>query len=446
VYYALPAYPEDAMWKLVSLLVLLSFPALATTYYVSPTGRDTNAGTSTTAPFLTIQHAAQLTHPGDIVDVMTGSYGPLNIPHSGTAAAWITYQAYPGQHPVVNKTDAVANGIQLGTSNRPVSYITIQGFTIVGNAGKYTLAQAMAQTPGGADWRFNGSCIDAYPADHHIKIIGNDVSLCPGTGILAPGDYIWIYGNNVHNNAYWSPTARSGITIKGTNSDTSPAAKIFVFDNAVHDNQQYVCSGLVTTPTCWITDGQGIIVDTNNSTLTKDPTVTFNPAAGYSGRVEIYNNVSYHNGGRGIIAHRSQHVDIYNNTTFWNDLTPDQQASGGEIVVTHCDDVRVENNIEYGNPVAAMSYPIIYAGTNVVFDYNVLFNGLAIAPIGPHDLVGDPSFDPVGPYNFHLLAGSIAVWTGEGTLVPAADFDGYNRASLGPPTRGAFAKYINPAM
>src|SRR6266404_5609073 len=42
-------------------------------YYVSPTGSDSNAGTSA-APFLTIQHAANVVNPGDMVIVRDGTY------------------------------------------------------------------------------------------------------------------------------------------------------------------------------------------------------------------------------------------------------------------------------------------------------------------------------------------------------------------------------------
>src|SRR5690348_581584 len=61
--------------SIFALAVLLCHvrSALATTYYVSATGSDTNSGTSTTAPFLTIQKAANLTQPGDTVNVMNGT-------------------------------------------------------------------------------------------------------------------------------------------------------------------------------------------------------------------------------------------------------------------------------------------------------------------------------------------------------------------------------------
>jgi hypothetical protein len=91
--------------------------ALATTYYVSAAGKDSNSGTSTTAPFLTIKKAADLTKPGDIVNVMDGTYGPFIISHAGSqSGGYITYQAYPGQHPTVLKNGTTWDGIQIWNS------------------------------------------------------------------------------------------------------------------------------------------------------------------------------------------------------------------------------------------------------------------------------------------------------------------------------------------
>ena len=41
--------------------------SVATTYYVSARGSDSNNGTSISTPFLTIQNAAGRTNPGDTV-------------------------------------------------------------------------------------------------------------------------------------------------------------------------------------------------------------------------------------------------------------------------------------------------------------------------------------------------------------------------------------------
>jgi hypothetical protein len=71
--------------------------AIATDYYVSPTGNDANAGTSSGAPLKYIQTAIDKTVAGDFVRLMPGTHvvkpGDLNITFSGkrgTAAAPIT--------------------------------------------------------------------------------------------------------------------------------------------------------------------------------------------------------------------------------------------------------------------------------------------------------------------------------------------------------------------
>jgi hypothetical protein len=69
------------------------------TYYVSPGGSDTAAGTEG-APFRTIQRAASLVGAGDTVVVRAGTYAGFQLgwdfPQSGTAAQPITFKADPG--------------------------------------------------------------------------------------------------------------------------------------------------------------------------------------------------------------------------------------------------------------------------------------------------------------------------------------------------------------
>jgi hypothetical protein len=116
-----------------------------TTYYVSSEiGNANNAGTSMGAPLATLQAAADLVKPGDTVLVMNGTYtGPsggtvLNIATSGTASAPITFEAAPGQTPVID-----SSGTWIGI-NIEASYIVINGFTVKGDAANYTLSQALA--------------------------------------------------------------------------------------------------------------------------------------------------------------------------------------------------------------------------------------------------------------------------------------------------------------
>src|SRR5262249_31357167 len=66
----------------VSIMISVSVPAPpgpGTTYYVSPTGSDSNPG-SEAAPFKTIQKAADIVNPGDAVIVEDGVY-TMGTPH-----------------------------------------------------------------------------------------------------------------------------------------------------------------------------------------------------------------------------------------------------------------------------------------------------------------------------------------------------------------------------
>src|ERR1700733_2770759 len=116
-----------------------------TTYYVSSEiGSNNNAGTSATAPLASLQAAANLVQPGDTVEVMNGTYTKggngdvLDITTSGTASVPITFEAAPGQTPVINSSGSW-NAINIEASN-----IVVSGFTVVGDAANYTLQSALA--------------------------------------------------------------------------------------------------------------------------------------------------------------------------------------------------------------------------------------------------------------------------------------------------------------
>jgi parallel beta-helix repeat protein len=81
---------------------------LSTTWYVSQSGSNTNAGTAA-APFRTIQEAANVAGPGDTVLIHSGTYRETVTPaRSGTAAAPITYKPYGDGTVTVSGTNVVS--------------------------------------------------------------------------------------------------------------------------------------------------------------------------------------------------------------------------------------------------------------------------------------------------------------------------------------------------
>lgn len=118
------------------LWVLVGFgcglPGLAATYYVATSGHDTNAGTLS-APWRSVQKAANTLAPGDTVLVRDGIYPEAVVVNvSGNAAAGpVTFQNYPGETPVVDGAGLIVPdgnaGLFLITDRR---HVTIQGFEI----------------------------------------------------------------------------------------------------------------------------------------------------------------------------------------------------------------------------------------------------------------------------------------------------------------------------
>ena len=82
-------------------LVRFAPTALAATYYVSPSGSDAAAGTQV-APFATVQFGAGKLNPGDVLVLRAGDYHEsVTVTRSGTSAAPILIQNYPGETAVL---------------------------------------------------------------------------------------------------------------------------------------------------------------------------------------------------------------------------------------------------------------------------------------------------------------------------------------------------------
>jgi len=92
------------------LLTLTLASSAAADLHVATTGKDSNPGTSS-APFRTIQHAADLAQPGDTITVHAGVYRErITPPRGGTSnKARIVYQAAPGEKVTITGAEPVGN-------------------------------------------------------------------------------------------------------------------------------------------------------------------------------------------------------------------------------------------------------------------------------------------------------------------------------------------------
>ena len=360
-----------------------------TTYYVSSEiGNNNNAGTSQNAPLASLQAAANVVKPGDTVQVMNGTYtapaygAALDITTSGAASAPITFEAAPGQTPVIDSTGGW-NAIDI-----QASYIVVSGFTVVGGAANYNLQSALAgYGTGNANLDGNGIVVNpssSVSLPNHITIENNTVSNEPGGGIGIDGaDYVQILNNVVHNNANWSAYGTSGITINSSvNLDTNAGPHDIVSGNIVYDNAQLVPSSGVGA----ITDGEGIILDSNQN---------------YTSEILVENNTVYGNGSAGIESFLTNNATITGNNIYGNNAQNIQSQGNAEILINQSNNNTVTNNTTVNPNVPA---PVI---SNAVANSNgtVTLTGTAVG--GSSVAVWDGGQSAVGT----ATASSTGAWT-----------------------------------
>src|SRR5262245_30735812 len=127
-------------------LLIAAHSALATDYYVSPSGSDSNPGTLA-SPFATIPKAVSVVVAGDTIFVRGGTHSyssTILIAKSGTAAAPIRLWAYQNEQPLLDFSTQ-----PYGSSNRGV---------LINTNGNY--------------WDFKGLEI-AHAGDNGVKVEGS---------------------------------------------------------------------------------------------------------------------------------------------------------------------------------------------------------------------------------------------------------------------------------
>src|SRR5512135_972130 len=360
------------------LLLVASGEAFATTYYVSPTGSDSSSGSSS-APFKTIQKAANIVNPGDTVIVKNGTYTDtdangriVNVTRGGTSSAWVTFKSE-------NKWGAVLDGQNNARDYGfviydSVQYVKIQGFEIKGVKNG-----AIFSNP-----------TTAAAATGFIEIYGNkihDISrrqlLCDGTEQIGR---CAIYGSqythdwSIDSNVAWNIGRLQGGCTVG-NADYA------------HDHFVYIGIGSSTSSHTYNWDIINNIVyegDTNFSGF-------FVAAGNYAENINIINNtVKGHN------ANSTVYGVVYMNPNL-NNLT-------------------VENNIFYGTPVGFLQN--LYAGTDTgvsvlnnlttapnVFGYTVYSTSSLSATLSMSGNIvsKDPLFVSLATPDYHLQSVSPAI-------------------------------------
>ena len=214
--------------KFTTVFILFACVSVASiqpnaSYYVAKTGNDSNSGTQS-APWKTIQHAADTAHAGSTVYARAGTYEELvRINVSGNPNdGFITFRSYPGEIAVLDATRFTPEDRQGVLTIQNQSYVRIEGFEI-------------------RNFR---------TAEHRLAPMGINV--------IGSGSHIELLNNNVHDIQQTFPGRDRpgsggngfGIAVYGTNA-TTPITELIIDGNEVHhlktgSSESLVVNGNVT--------------------------------------------------------------------------------------------------------------------------------------------------------------------------------------------------------
>lgn len=217
------------MTKLIYGALLLASTASASTWHVSSTGSDTAAGTDT-APWRTIQHAADRVQPGDTVIVHAGTYTGFTVETNGTQAAPIAFSC-DGEVAIDGAATTNRDAIEVDGA-----YVTIDGFTVTHatRAGIAVLeADHVTIRNNKADQNGKWGIFTAFA--NELTIEGNETSRSGEQhGIYASNtcDHPVIRGNKVWGNAMCGIHMNGDISQGGVGLITNAVVE----NNVIYDN------------------------------------------------------------------------------------------------------------------------------------------------------------------------------------------------------------------
>jgi len=403
------------------------------TYYVSPSGNDSNPGTID-QPFKTIQHAADIVVAGETVLIRDGVYNEHVEPaNSGDGTAgYIVFSAYPDEKPIIDG-DGISVpefGGLFDVSGK--SYIKITGLRVINSEGAGIFAEYSSYIIIEKNYTNNtvSSGIGIWNSNN-IIIDNNEVELACNDGeqecITVAGTNIFeVKNNHVYNGG------------PGTHGGEGIDAKDGSYDGAIHDNNVHNLNGrLGIYVDAWDKHTYDIEVFSNivHDIEGADGFTISSEAGCLLEDVTIYNNIAYNNGLSGLTfssccedlaaKHPVKDVKVINNT-FYNNGSG---TWGGGVSLENPDaqNIVIRNNILSQNLIFQIQVEVPVQ--NLTVEYNLIdgYRGYSYEIYGRNYVVGDPMFVNPSESDFHLLGNSPAIDRGSPIDAPINDFDGNTR-------------------
>jgi parallel beta-helix repeat protein len=320
------------------------------TYYVSNQGSDNQDG-SASAPWATLQKAADTVIAGDTVIVRAGTYVGFDLRRDGTAASRITFSAEAGV--TINQRNVrTPDGINLEGAD----YVTIQGFTVVGTPR----AGIRSVTNDGVIIRNNrcdqnGSWGILTGFSENVLIENNECS----RSVAEHGIYVSNSGDRptVRGNVLWGNNA-NGLHMNGdihAGGDGIITGALvennIIYDNGLAGGSGINCDGVqgsrIQNNLIYNTHASGIslyridggggstgnVVIHNTVVVASDGRWALNIANGSTGNT-VYNNIFYsHHSFRGSISISTDSLAGF--TSNYNAVMDRFSTDGGNTRMTH---------------------------------------------------------------------------------------------------------------
>ncbi|MGQ9570482.1 MAG: DUF1565 domain-containing protein [Thermodesulfovibrionales bacterium] len=419
------------IYMFVIFLFFLIREVSAATYYVSPDGNDSNSG-SKSAPFRTIQKAANIVNPGDTVIVANGVYNHvqdygedgkfvLRIRRGGTSNAWVTFKAENTWGAKIDGQNSVDFCVLFDYPGSP-GYIRFEGFDIYNCCNSTTKSGDAIFV----NARKQSNCDDAHT--HNIYLYKNkihdvcrlesnkdygqagiDMDRCAGPLTIDS----CVFYNIGRLNPDTTPSApESSCTVPygypysppSTGTCTKPSGCVFCYN---HDPAIYPRGSDVT-----------IINNIFYPDIASGWPIQPYPLFGDISNLKIINNTFY-----GRNNHTSYHITL-------------------PYEAYKIRDVLIQNNIFHSPRTAAIRYNSV---ASVTVKNNLVYDGALVADAGcsasnyicSGNLTGQgPKFVDLPNRDFHLQSTSPAI--DKGLVFPARTKDADGNSIVGLPDIGAY--------
>lgn len=356
-------------------LFALGAPLIAqgTTYYVSLTGKDSNSGTSTSAPFRTLLRAVQPLDPGDTLYIRGGTWTEqldlMKYNTSGTSGKYIKISGYPGETVTIRYAEPVSGGYGPIKARGTRGYLIFENFKLDGS-----------NMPNATGWQIDGS-------NHHFILRNLEIKNFRFNGLFIAGNTIQVINCSIHDQISTSTTAShrwygiyfnrgSNGLLQGNKIYNNPGGGIQVYpgpisnltirNNDIHNNNRLAASPV-----------GGIIMQGTSSSIISS--------------TKIFNNLIYRNGTSSSgYASGIRLSDYVRDTKIWNNTVYGNKTYGLQIGSnTTTANTAVQNNISYAN--GAGNY--INKGSSTTYTNNIMT---------------DPKFVSASSNNFQLQLSSPA--------------------------------------